>query len=258
MGIELHLRMKLQTGRILAAVRVPFNGCILAVVMAFASPAAAQPEAALEALPDSSKSKVIRHDPLLQFRLEPKGNERTDLDHGVIRAAYQLQPDMRALDSPEATARAWLQIHAGRFGISRIANLTLIRHVKTGGIHHLTFGQTHQGVPVYNRTIQVNLGRDGLPSMVLSAYAPHLDKGPAVGILPKLLADDAKEQAALAVSDQAVQTGDATLHIYPSAPPRLIWKVMAWPETAPGAWEVMVDARNGAIIHLIDRLLHDK
>ena len=248
--------MMMHSGRTLGVARSVVSGLGLAAVMAWTPMAAAQSEAAFEALPDSSKPKVIRHDPLLQFRLEPVGNERMDLDHGVVRAAYQIQPAMHPQDTPEATARAWLQNHAERFGIGRMSNLMLIRHVKTGDIHHLTFGQTHQGIPVYKRTIQVNLGRNGLPTMVLSAYAPHLDEGPATGILPRLRADDAQEQAALAVSDLAVQTGDATLHIYPSEPPRLIWTVMAWPKEAPGAWEVLIDARNGTIIHLIDRVLY--
>ena len=229
---------------------------MLVAMLIVATSARAQTTTAWEALPDSSKVKVVDQDPLMRFRLESSGNEQWDLDQQVVRAAFQIAPDMSVQNTPEQTARAWLDIHGSRFGINQTDNLTLIRHVESSGVHHLTLQQTHQDLPVYLRTVQVNLGLTGLPSMVLSAHAPHLEDAAIMQVVPTISAEEAGVLAAGSVSTVAAQTGDAVLNIYPSNPPRLVWQVMAWPEDAPGAWEVLVDAHTGQLVHLIDRLVY--
>ena len=231
-------------------------GSTLVAMLTMALSAWAQTTTALEALPDSSKVKVVDQDPLMRFRLESSGNEQWDLDQQVVRAAFQIAPDMSVQDTPERTARAWLEIHGSRFGINQTDNLALIRHVESSGVHHLTFQQTHQGLPVYLRTVQVNLGLTGLPTMVLSAYAPQLEDATLMRVMPTISAEEAGVLAARSVSTVAAQTGDAVLSVYPSSPPRLVWQVMAWPKDAPGAWEVLVDAHTGQLVLLIDRLVY--
>lgn len=228
--------------------------CFVAAMLMLVSVSTAQEQAALEALPDSTRPFVVSQDPLMQFNIEPRDNERVDLRHGVVRAAYQLQPDTAALDSPELTARAWLKRHGARFGITQVEALELTRHVEAQGIHHLTFQQTHQGIPVYGRTVQVNMGLSGLPSMVLSSYAPHMESTVSITALPMVNASEAKEIAARAVSSGSVQTGEAKLHFYPSESPQRAWQVMVWPDHVSAAWEVLLDADSGELIFLINRV----
>lgn len=228
--------------------------CSIIAMLLLVSVAVAQEQAALEALPDSTRPYVVGQDPLMQFNTEPRDNERVDLRHGIVRAAYQIEPDTAALDSPELTARAWLKRHGARFGITQVEVLELGRHVEAQGIHHLTFQQLHQGIPVYGRTVQINMGLSGLPSMVLSSYAPHMENTVSVTALPMVSADEAKEIAERAVTYGTARIGEAKMHFYPAESPQRVWQVMVWPDHVSAAWEVLLDADSGELIFLINRV----
>lgn len=226
----------------------------IAAMLSLVSAVLAQEQVALDALPDSTRPYVVSQDPLMQFNIEPRDNERVDLRHGVVRAAYQLKPDTAALDTPELTARAWLKRHGARFGITQVESLELARHVEAQGIHHLTFQQLHQGIPVYGRTVQINMGLSGLPSMVLSSYAPHMENAVSVTALPMVSEGEAKEIAARAVTYGTARIGEAKMHFYPAESPQRVWQVMVWPDHVSAAWEVLLDADSGELIFLINRV----
>ena len=213
----------------------------------------AQRQAAIEALPGNTSLYVVTQDPLLQFRTEDVAGGHMDMDHKVLRAAYRLEPDMNVLGTPEKTARAWLAKEGARFGIHFPENLKLTRDVGARGIHYLTFQQMFAGLSVYRRFVQVNMGRNGLPSMVLSAYAPHLENTAIIATVPVINDTEAKELVAAVVSTEGARISDAELQVYPSDVPRLVWRIIAWPNNARGTWEVLLDANTGAIIHLIDQ-----
>ncbi len=215
--------------------------------------AAQQREAAIEALPTASQSLVVAQDGLSQFRTERVGRGKLDIDLGILRAAYRLAPNMPVQATPEATATLWLAQQGAQFGITSTEQLELTKNVEAHGVRHLTFQQTFVGVPVYRRFVQVNLGVNGLPSMVQSGYAPHLEQAVAINPVPTISAIQARNRARETVSAQGALTNEAVLRIYPEATPRLVWLVTAWPNGAPGEWEVLLDARSGDIIHLIDR-----
>ena len=206
-------------------------------------------------LPATSRNYVVASDPLTRFRTERVPGGRMDMDLGILRAAYRLSPQMDPEATPEATARAWLDLDGGRFGISSTQNLELIRNLGAHGVRHLTFQQTHGGIRVYGRFVQVNLGVNGLPTMVQSGYAPHLENAATIPPNTVISSSQAQTLAQQAVSMQGAQTSDAELLVYPESTPRLVWRVIAMPDDFSGEWEVLLDATTGELVHLLDRLV---
>ena len=225
---------------------------VVALAVLLVPGVAAQQQTAIEALPASSQSLVLAHDRLSQFQTERIPGGRIDVNLGILRAAYRLKPDMSVQATAEATALQWLAENGAQFGINALEHLELFKDVEAHRVRHLTFQQTFAGLPVYRRFVQVNLGVDGLPSMVLSGYAPHLEQPAALSPIPAIAAAQAQELARMAVSAGGARTGEPVLQFYPETVPRLVWVVVAWPDGAPGEWEVLLDARSGETIHLID------
>ncbi|MDE2958249.1 MAG: T9SS type A sorting domain-containing protein [Bacteroidota bacterium] len=214
-------------------------------------------EATFASLPESSKALVVTQDRASQFRTERVVGGRIDLDHQVLRAAYRIESDLPPQATAELTARAWLNAEGSPFGIRSSATLELIKEVNSLGAQHLTFRQTLAGVPVYRRFVQINLGPQGQPTMVQSGYAPHLEEIASFNPVPVISRTQAENIAGEAIA----LAGDAhidsvALRVYPDAVPRLVWRVLAWPNGQPGDWEVLLDAHSGEIIHLMDRRMY--
>ena len=170
--------------------------------------------AAVEALPLHLQSRVVDSDPLMDFRTQNVPQGRVDRDTGVLRAAYRLAPTVLLSATHEATARAYLDAEAERFGWATADDLLLVREIDGHYSAHLTFQQTFGGIPVHNRFVKVSMGSDGHPSMVLSGYAPHLrDAGP-VRLQPLMDASDAVLRAQQETLAQGVSTPE--LVVYPS------------------------------------------
>ncbi len=211
---------------------------------------------AFEALAPEAQARVVPEDPLARFRTQAVPGGRVDLDDGVLRAAYRIGRRVPQAATPEAMARTYLDAEAARFGWSDAADLEL-KAVTTGRYStHLTFQQTFSGLPVYNRMIKVNLNRDGQPTMVLSGYAPHLARLGAFNPNPSLSASAAAARAQEVVSQNGARTTTPELVVYPEQTPRLAWRVVAWPNSLPAEWEVLLDARTGDVIHLLDLSTH--
>ena len=221
---------------------------------AFAQNRAVRP--AFEALTPAVQARVVPDDPLLRFRTQAVAGGRIDIDDGVLRAAYRIGRRMPTAATPEAAARAYLDAEAPRFGWTDADDLALKTVTPGRYSTHLTFQQTFFGLPVYNRLVKVNLNRDGQPTMVLSSYAPHLARLGAFNPSPSLSAAAAEARVQAAVSAQGALTSTPELVVYPAATPRLAWRMLAWPEGLPAEWEVLLDARTGEIIHLLDQSTH--
>ena len=237
-----------------------FQICLLlaaALASVLPDPVLAQNQkASVDLLPAASQSLVVLYEPTMQFNEITIPNGRRDVDAGVLRAAYGIQAAGPVQATPELTARAWMAQVGGEFGWSTGEDLVLVDEVETAFSAHLTFQQTFHGIPVHRRFIKVNLGADGLPTMVLSAYAPHLAGAGAFDVAPLINADQART-----IATQLVTLGDASstepvLVVYPLEVPVLAWTVTAWPEGAPGEWEVLINARSGAAIYLLDLAMY--
>ncbi len=210
---------------------------------------------AIEALPAASRTAVVQENVWTNLPTTRVANGRIDEQLGILRAAYRLSPNMTPESTPEATARAWLLQDGEPFGIRTPEVLELVSERESLGAHHLTFQQTLTDVPVYGRFVHINLNRTGLPVMVVSGYALHLENVDAFNSVPTLSAAQAESLAQRAISDDGATSQPAELLVLPDNPPRLIWQTTVSPDTGTGEWEVLLDANTGALIQLMNLLV---
>ena len=202
--------------------------------------------------PTASQAAVVTEDVWGHIPSTRIQNGRIDEELGIFRAAYQLTPTITPEATAEATARKWLVEDGTRFGIDTPEVLELVSEKQSLGAHHLTFQQTLAGVKVYGRFVHVNLDRAGLPTMVISGYAPHLENITSFNPVPALNATQAESLAQRAVSETGATSRTPDLLVLPDNPPRLVWRIIVWPDSSPGEWEVVLDANTGALIQLMD------
>ncbi|MGI9173900.1 MAG: hypothetical protein ACR2GR_01090, partial [Rhodothermales bacterium] len=181
---------------------------------------------------------------------------RLDVDAGVLRALYRIKTSDVAGSEPETVARAYLISQAEAFGLDDgLTDLQTQRVQRGPRSAHVRFQQTFAGLPVHGRHVTVNLDRTGRPSMVLSGYAPHLAELDGFDTRPAFSAAEAQSRAE-ALLDGPARTSEPELVVYPSEDPQLAWRLLAWPEGAPAEWEILLDARTGDPIRLLDQATH--
>jgi len=229
-------------------------GVISLLIFFYSSVAQAQERStAIESLPLTSQSTVVIQNNWTSSETIDGAEGRIDATLGILRAAYDLNPSITPETTPEATARKWLEVDGHDFGIYSPETLELVRETQTVGAHHLTFQQTIAGVKVYQSYMHVNLGRTGLPVMATSTYQPYLEKIETFNPVPAISASQSEIIAQRAVSDDGASSTSAELLVLPDHPPRLIWRVIAWPDSIPVEWEVLLDANTGELIQLLDQ-----
>ena len=226
---------------------------VLALILLYTIRAEAQDRrGAIESLPATSQAAVVTENIWGHIPSTRVQNGRIDEELGIFRAVYQLNPTITPEATAEATARKWLADDGTRFGIGTPDVLELVNEKQSFGAQHLTFQQTLAGVKVYGRFVHVNLDKTGLPVMAISGYAPHLEGITSFNPVPALNAAQAESLAQRAVSETGASSRAPELLILPDNPPRLVWRVIVWPDSYPGEWEVVLDANTGALIHLMD------
>ena len=154
----------------------------------------------------------------------PSREDSIDTTLGIWRAVYNIRMPDPPLATPELTARTYLERNAARFGLTTSEPLVIIDHVRTNFSTHLTFQQTYRGLPVYKRTVKVNLGRDGRPTMVLNTFAPHVDAETALEPTPFIVSNQATRQAQALITPNAATSTEPELMVYPATPPQLAWR----------------------------------
>lgn len=229
---------------------------LLALILSVRIGLAQEARLVIETLPEEMQSLVVSADPSLQFRTTTVERGRRDANTGVLRAQYRIGRRIPLEATVEGTARAYLNAEADEFGWPSADDFVLVRAIEAQHSHHLTFQQVYQSVPVLNRFIQVNTDAAGNPTMVLSGYAPELSTPGLVSVQPSMGASEAEARARQAVSAESARSDRAELFVYPGSPPRLVWRVTAWPTGIPAEWEVLVDAHSGEVVFLINRAMH--
>ena len=231
---------------------------LLALVLSVRISLAQEARLVIETLPEEVQSFVVSADPSLQFRTTTVDRGRRDADTGVLRAQYRIGRRVPLEATVERTARAYFNVEADEFGWPSADDFVLVRAIEEQYSHHLTFQQVYQSVPVLNRFIQVNTDAAGNPTMVLSGYAPELSTPGLVSVQPSIGASEAEARARQAVSTESAQNDSAELFVYPGSPPRLVWRVTAWPDNIPAEWEVLIDAHSGEVVFLLNRVMHGR
>lgn len=258
----LHLPVVPLRGRIVVpATPVSSIGALAVVLGLLAVPAVHAQEtsarrAASAYLQDAVQERVATVDTLTQFRTELRPDGRFDLDARILRAEYRIEAATPLPDDAEGAALEYLRASEAKFGIRTPDEDLEVASVRRGHRStHVSFRQTYRGLPVYNREVKVNLDVEGRPTLVVNGFAPHVPAAAGLETTPRLTA-----QAAAAITQRAGRDGLRTtapeLVVYPSDPPRLAWRMTAWPESGLAEWEVLVDAHTGEIIQLLDRSVH--
>ena len=169
-----------------------------------------------------------------------------------MRALYRIDTSGPALTgSLRQRAYDYLARESDRFGLANdLDDLDLVDIQETPSSSHVVFQQTLQGVPVYNRQIKVNLDAQGQPTMVLSAYAPELRSVTSFQTQPALSSEVARSTIESLLNAPSVRATQPQLVAYiDEAVPRLAWQIIAWPETPAVELELLIDARDGSLLH---------
>lgn len=160
-----------------------------------------------------------------------------------------------ATDTTTATGFAFAERYAGLFGlVDARQSLEAVANTVDGlGMRHLALRQVEQGVPVYGAWMSVHLNAAGdqvaavtnsvVPDLRLPSVQPTIDQSQALAAALDSL------PGATEVSSQ--------LAVYPGErrdDPRLAWLVELRDDAAPARNLYVVDAANGRVIDVIDRL----
>ena len=201
--------------------------------------------ASLEIRPDEARPTVRR------------GDSRIDLTTGAPVALYRVGHAVTP-GAPAAMASEYLSAAAERLQL-RSADLSdlQVRHVWTNPAGStVRFEQHVNGVPVYDSEIAVTVNSLAEVSYVASTYRPRLERVETrPGFGPARAEAIALEHLNV---DGALAHASRRLVVYPGkGGARLAWEVRMVPETAPvGDWEVLVDARDGSLIKVVDRAFY--
>lgn len=213
-------------------------------------------EAARLSVRPALRAKVVLEDTVSAIRTRRVDDGRVDEASGVYRARYRVRERVPASLPPERAAVEHLVRSASTYGIAAATEQLQVESVR-GGAHarHVHLRQTLAGVPVYGRDITVSLDARGQPTMVVNGYAGHLEHVTSFDPIPSISAARAV-RIVQSASERDLETTDPELVVYPSKPPRLAWKVAASSEVLPVSWLVLVDARTGEVIQMLDVTMH--
>ncbi len=181
------------------------------------------------------------------------GSMRLDATTGTPRAVYHTD-FVATADQPEAMARQYMTARAELFGLAdpALGDLTH-RHTRTGrATTTVRFDQHHAGVPVLAAQVAVTLDRAGRVVFVANSYVPALD---VASLDAALSATQARSVALSHLGITAALEFERTRQvIYPEAgTDRLAYEVRLVPRSgAVGDWQVVVDARSGAVLRAVD------
>jgi Zn-dependent metalloprotease len=155
----------------------------------------------------------------------------------------------QAGESPSAAAARFLERYRAVIGIRNVGEELVAEASDEGaddvGLHHASFSQKVDGIPVLGLRYSVHFDRAGHVAFVSGRYRKDLD---GFGTKPAFSEADAiaKAVATLATTKSEMQT--ATLVIEPTMPnARLVWNVDLGVEDG-GSRRVTIDATNGAIV----------
>lgn len=175
---------------------------------------------------------------------------------GQIPASTLHLPDQA---SPTTTATTFLNFYADLFGIEDTTKeLLLIQEdLDDLGIKHITFSQVYQGIEVYNAGVKIHLLADSQDIVAVSnSFVPNISL-PSVN--PQISSEQALSTAQKALPDGKL-TANPQLIVYPgfgSAPgssAKLVWMIELRDDSIPVRNIYVVDATEGGILDVLDRL----
>jgi zinc metalloprotease ZmpB len=206
-------------------------------------------------VPDA-RQRLVTVDTTLQPATLQRGLERMDVRTGYVRARYRIEGARYRRDTPEATARRFLDEHGARFGVADPRAALDVSEVReTGYSSHVRFRQLYAGVPVHGRSLQVNLNRAGEPVSVLSGIAHDLPGAQQFVTTPAVSSAEARTLTGGIVSVSGT-ISEPVLVVYAAPEPRLAWHLTLWPREVVSELDVLLDARTGEVIRVLEMRTH--
>jgi Zn-dependent metalloprotease len=164
--------------------------------------------------------------------------------------------------APEEKAESLLKRIASRLKIDPDLSQLKFDRVKEGIMGcHVLYQQYHNGVPISDAWVRVDIDHDGKIYNVRNDLvpAPLIKKIPrekARGV-PLLSAEEAYEFAKNSLDgsgskEEAVVSGQELVYFRRDEIPVLAWKIVTGTENPPAGWKIYVDAATGAIIDRFD------
>src|SRR6266498_329792 len=143
-------------------------------------------------------------------------------------------------------ARDYVRTHPDVFGLDTngMNRLTLRRdYVDIGGIHHLSFVQSVDGIPVFGSGVQANVAKDGRLVNVVGSPVAAL---PSAAGVPGISADKARVAATAGVEATAKPAGLAYFQTLGGL--RLAWQTLTMPNNKE-MYTSIVDAESGKVLY---------
>jgi hypothetical protein len=223
---------------------------LLCPLSIFGQARVSQIDRALEVLSPAARAAVDQTAAALIQSTRNTSNGRIDRETGIHRTVYFAESIPAGAGDAKSAARSYLrQMHA-QFGLSPDLNELEPNEVVESPVgHHVTFRQVVDGVPVYLGHVKVNLDRSLQPVSASNEIYQVVTPIPRINTVPSISSERARQIVREGVSNTGATTSSAELFVYPSDPPRLAWKVTAWPGEAPAEWVMLIDAHDGQFIH---------
>ena len=186
-----------------------------------------------------------------------EGNRVIDTRDGRLQCVGQLAEGPIA-GTAEVAARTFLAMHTDWLGIEPTSEmLRAVRTAETPMGSHVTFERTIHGVPVYPGDAVVTLDHQNIVRFYFSSLytvpeklttSAALDSRQAIEIAQRYLQPKVEPKDA-AQSDLIIWAGD-------NRDFAVCWRVRQFMTQPRGDWEVIVDATNGRIRRVADRLCY--
>lgn len=166
----------------------------------------------------------------------------------LLAAAFAICFSVNAQESKnESAARKWIADHAKELKIKdyHTFKLNFVRKSLSG--ETLRFQQMLDNVPVFQSEIVVHFS----PKNIISRTSDNYDDTiPKISTEPSFTSDEAiaKSNAALKIAGEIVFQ-ESKLFVYNKLDaPKLVYRVVTESQDRTGSWEVIVDAKSGAIL----------
>ncbi len=209
----------------------------------------------------------LENDPLVDFvepnyRIQPFADHTPQVAPDVLRSAIRNGQARHAgglrsvdvhgaparKDSAEVVARDALAGAAQELAIDASAVRLLDERESASG-RHVRFQQAHRGVPVYGSLLSVHMDRQNRVRRIQARTRVFGDilLDPTVAA-PKAV-DLAREQIVDAHALLPDGAPELMLYLAPSGQTHLIWRIALRQGAPQAAWEVLVDAHSGSVLH---------
>jgi len=165
--------------------------------------------------------------------------------------------------APQTIAMAFIDRYAELLAIHQPDQELRMSQISTDslGMQHVTFDQLYAGTPVYGGQVRVHLASDGTQVLAASnTFNP--------GINLNQIEAQLGSQKALALARQALPNGqllsDPALYVYPThtkdqpQSAYLVWMVELYDHAIPARNVYVIDAVQGGIIDVLDRLYESR